>query len=493
MEEAVSDPQLNLLNSGCSQYNVTNFKAFSINLNASFIQLREQLNSNQYFATAQQARGSDPAYAMVQCRNYLSSADCLACFETALTRIRNCSTNGARVIYDGCFLRYESNNFYEQSTQKGHSMICGISQLLTQMISKQQWKGYSQTFKLPHQGLTVTMLQLRRRWAAPGMLNRAWTLYENNMHIELVDESLESNEYEAEDMKRIIEIALMCAQSTPALRPTMSEVVVLLKSKGSIERRPLTKPTFIESDYKRVRIPNVDLKSEFEYIFTRIDAKEAVDGRESKQEDGQTERKANNNLHISGHAQKEGNIYVLSVGHKCCDPFEVLRTSKNGKKYYPFEVLKTSKKGNKYWKSLEARSDFTKDGIDYSVSFVFESGKKILIFLDDRSARCFPTKQILYICDAELNDWDHKEPLYTKTSGFDEGDAPNRPKEAWRSQQRRGRQPGRRHSRGDETDNFRGRKEWRRAQPYREMGGNKGVSGLDPSMSSQSLQDFGEP
>ncbi|OMP01128.1 cyclin-A1-1-like protein [Corchorus olitorius] len=35
-----------------------------------------------------------------------------------------------------------------------------------------------------------------------------------------------------------------------------------------------------------VRIPNVDLKSDFEYIFTRIDAKEAVDGRESKQEHG---------------------------------------------------------------------------------------------------------------------------------------------------------------------------------------------------------------
>ncbi|OMO52010.1 hypothetical protein CCACVL1_29428 [Corchorus capsularis] len=36
----------------------------------------------------------------------------------------------------------------------------------------------------------------------------------------------------------------------------------------------------------QVWIPNVDLKSEFEYIFIRIDAKEAVDGRESKQEDG---------------------------------------------------------------------------------------------------------------------------------------------------------------------------------------------------------------
>lgn len=73
-------------------------------------------------------------------------------------------------------------------------------------------------------------------------------MYENNIHQEIVDESLDPNEYEVEDVKRIIEIALMCTQATAALRPTMSEVVVSLKSKGSVERRPLTKPTFIETD-----------------------------------------------------------------------------------------------------------------------------------------------------------------------------------------------------------------------------------------------------
>ncbi|KAH1082891.1 hypothetical protein J1N35_022652 [Gossypium stocksii] len=126
--EVEADAQLNLLNSGCSQYNVTHFQDFTTNLNSTIIQLRDQLKNDQYFVTAQQARGSDPAYAMVQCRLYLSPADCLTCFDAALARIRNCSAtaaNGARVIYDGCFLRYESNNFYDQSTQEGHSMICG--------------------------------------------------------------------------------------------------------------------------------------------------------------------------------------------------------------------------------------------------------------------------------------------------------------------------------------------------------------------------------
>ncbi|KAK8631825.1 hypothetical protein V6N13_028603 [Hibiscus sabdariffa] len=121
---SAADAQLNLLNSGCSQYNVTNFTDFARNLNSTFLQLRQQLNGgNRYFATAEEASG---VYAMVQCRNYLSPANCLACFDAAVARIRNCAAaNGARVIYDGCFLRYESNNFYDQYTQEGHTMICG--------------------------------------------------------------------------------------------------------------------------------------------------------------------------------------------------------------------------------------------------------------------------------------------------------------------------------------------------------------------------------
>uniref|UniRef100_A0A2N9GWR1 Protein kinase domain-containing protein n=1 Tax=Fagus sylvatica TaxID=28930 RepID=A0A2N9GWR1_FAGSY len=123
----VADPQINLLNSGCSQYNVSDVSNFYTNLNATFSDLRTQLNNNnKYFATAQQVIGSEPAYAMVQCRNYLSKSDCIACFTTAVSQIRNCSAaNGARVIYDGCFLRYESASFYDQTTLPGSEGICG--------------------------------------------------------------------------------------------------------------------------------------------------------------------------------------------------------------------------------------------------------------------------------------------------------------------------------------------------------------------------------
>ncbi|PRQ45230.1 putative protein kinase RLK-Pelle-DLSV family [Rosa chinensis] len=86
------------------------------------------------------------------------------------------------------------------------------------------------------------------------LLEKAWKLYENGQHLELVDETLDPNDYEAEDVKKMVEIALMCTQSSPALRPTMTEIVVLLKSTGSWVNRPLTRPVFVDSDHKRVRV-----------------------------------------------------------------------------------------------------------------------------------------------------------------------------------------------------------------------------------------------
>ncbi|KAL1802984.1 hypothetical protein ACET3Z_031631 [Daucus carota] len=86
---------------------------FLSSFNKTFGAIRKQLsNSNIHFATAVQT----VVYGMVQCRNYLSSADCVACLDFAWTQIRqNCSTaDGGHVIYQGCFLRYEVHNFFTQ-------------------------------------------------------------------------------------------------------------------------------------------------------------------------------------------------------------------------------------------------------------------------------------------------------------------------------------------------------------------------------------------
>ncbi|XP_019185437.1 PREDICTED: cysteine-rich receptor-like protein kinase 2 [Ipomoea nil] len=89
------------------------------------------------------------------------------------------------------------------------------------------------------------------------LLVLAWKLYENEEHLELVDTSLDSNEYKAEEVKRMLEIALVCTQSPSNLRPSMSEVMGMLSSiDGSIIQRPQNRPTIITNNFDK-RVPAV--------------------------------------------------------------------------------------------------------------------------------------------------------------------------------------------------------------------------------------------
>nr|BAF95165.1 protein kinase [Ipomoea nil] len=49
------------------------------------------------------------------------------------------------------------------------------------------------------------------------LLEQALKLYENEEYLELVDKTLEANEYKVEEMKRMLEIAMVCTQSPPVL------------------------------------------------------------------------------------------------------------------------------------------------------------------------------------------------------------------------------------------------------------------------------------
>ncbi|KAK1407704.1 hypothetical protein QVD17_39327 [Tagetes erecta] len=79
------------------------------------------------------------------------------------------------------------------------------------------------------------------------LLEHAWQLYEKGMHIELIDEALGIEEDHISNVMKTIEIALMCTQSPSSLRPTMSEVLLLLSSGLSLGSGKLIKPSFIDS------------------------------------------------------------------------------------------------------------------------------------------------------------------------------------------------------------------------------------------------------
>ncbi|XP_028797864.1 cold-responsive protein kinase 1-like, partial [Neltuma alba] len=79
------------------------------------------------------------------------------------------------------------------------------------------------------------------------LLQKAWKLYERGMHLELVDNTLDSNDYDAEQVKKIIEIGLLCTQASATIRPTMSEVVALLQNKYLFENMRPTMPFLVET------------------------------------------------------------------------------------------------------------------------------------------------------------------------------------------------------------------------------------------------------
>ncbi|KAI3747605.1 hypothetical protein L6452_10119 [Arctium lappa] len=91
------------------------------------------------------------------------------------------------------------------------------------------------------------------------LLEQAWQLYEKEIHIELIDEALDQNDYEEEHVMKIIEIALMCTQSPVTLRPSMSEVVLMLSIGHSLGRKQITRPTFIHPE-RRVHVETKGLQ-----------------------------------------------------------------------------------------------------------------------------------------------------------------------------------------------------------------------------------------
>ncbi|KAK2654327.1 hypothetical protein Ddye_014183 [Dipteronia dyeriana] len=74
----------------------------------------------------------------------------------------------------------------------------------------------------------------------------AWNLHENNRQVELVDSRLP--EFNEEEAKRMIGVALLCTQTLPSLRPPMSRVVAMLC--GDMEVSTVTtKPGYL-TDWK---------------------------------------------------------------------------------------------------------------------------------------------------------------------------------------------------------------------------------------------------
>eukprot|EP01018_Ginkgo_biloba_P006021 Gb_41606 [translate_table: standard] len=130
-----ADPQATEAGHGCSPNKYVNGSAFRENLNSVLASLAKNVSATGFATSAEGRETPDRVYGLAQCRNDLSSSDCSQCFAQAEKQIEKyCSgVNGARMIMDGCFLRYENSSFYDQAVDPGFSNVCG-SQNSTQPL-----------------------------------------------------------------------------------------------------------------------------------------------------------------------------------------------------------------------------------------------------------------------------------------------------------------------------------------------------------------------
>ncbi|KAK9750269.1 hypothetical protein RND81_02G183100 [Saponaria officinalis] len=88
---------------------------------------------------------------------------------------------------------------------------------------------------------------------AQNLLDWAYKLFKKGKSLEVVDPTIASTAV-AEQVELCVQIALLCTQSDPSLRPTMRRVVVLLSKKPTSLEEP-SRPGFPGSRYRRSRHP----------------------------------------------------------------------------------------------------------------------------------------------------------------------------------------------------------------------------------------------
>lgn len=86
----------------------------------------------QRFATVVNGTGNTTVYAFGECMNDLSQSDCDLCFASMKTQILRClpfqlATRGGRLFFDGCYVRYDYYNFFNESLSAVDRAVCGKS------------------------------------------------------------------------------------------------------------------------------------------------------------------------------------------------------------------------------------------------------------------------------------------------------------------------------------------------------------------------------
>lgn len=92
----------------CSEFYGMNAKYFFQNVNTTLSNLRRQLLVNRvHYAAARTLINGEAVWGLASCRGYVSTTNCVACFDDAVVLLRACGRgSGAHAFYNDCDLRF---------------------------------------------------------------------------------------------------------------------------------------------------------------------------------------------------------------------------------------------------------------------------------------------------------------------------------------------------------------------------------------------------
>ncbi|CAI9115012.1 OLC1v1015844C1 [Oldenlandia corymbosa var. corymbosa] len=188
---------------------------------------------NGFFAASkwQLSYGSDAVYAVAQCTETVSQSGCEFCLKLVYDNIDVCLPNTDGRGFDaGCFMRYSATPFFADNQTTDIKPYVGGG------------GGRSRNTKVIIGGVVAglilvippALLLSYRLYRKPKKVQtKARKICEIKQHLQLVDKTMDPNEYDVEEVKKVLEIATICTQSQPSERPTLSEVVVLRRCLSS--------------------------------------------------------------------------------------------------------------------------------------------------------------------------------------------------------------------------------------------------------------------
>ncbi|KAI9111857.1 hypothetical protein K1719_017547 [Acacia pycnantha] len=103
---------------------------FADNFLAALDALTPSIAWQRYASVIINRTGNSIVYAFAQCMDDLTEWDCNICFAQIKTKMPGClpfqrGTRGGRVFFDGCYIRYDDYNFFNESLSDQDRTVCG--------------------------------------------------------------------------------------------------------------------------------------------------------------------------------------------------------------------------------------------------------------------------------------------------------------------------------------------------------------------------------